>query len=111
MSSGNENATALLTWLSGSTYLVAWSDVILLAVGIYTATWSCDNTFIPSIKLADHFDYNYGFVFAILGYISALLVFVTTMLFTTTAPAGAPSHNLQSKAVKAVGGVTVVHTL
>ena len=34
MSSGNENATALLTWLSGSTYLVAWSDVILLAVGI-----------------------------------------------------------------------------
>ncbi|MGR5556106.1 Fe(3+)-hydroxamate ABC transporter permease FhuB [Vibrio fortis] len=34
MSSGNENATALLTWLSGSTYLVAWSDVILLAVGV-----------------------------------------------------------------------------
>ncbi|TVU64255.1 Fe(3+)-hydroxamate ABC transporter permease FhuB [Vibrio atlanticus] len=34
MSSGNENATSLLTWLSGSTYLVANQDVILLAVGV-----------------------------------------------------------------------------
>ena len=34
MSSGNENATALLTWLSGSTYLVATQDVVLLAVGV-----------------------------------------------------------------------------
>lgn len=34
MSSGNDNATALLTWLSGSTYLVAQSDVMLLAIGV-----------------------------------------------------------------------------
>ena len=34
ISSGNENATALLTWLSGSTYLVATQDVVLLAVGV-----------------------------------------------------------------------------
>jgi iron complex transport system permease protein len=34
MSSGNENATALLTWLSGSTYLVAENDVVLLAFGV-----------------------------------------------------------------------------
>jgi iron complex transport system permease protein len=34
MSSGNENATALLTWLSGSTYLVAKNDVVLLAFGV-----------------------------------------------------------------------------
>ena len=34
MSSGNENAMALLTWLSGSTYLVATQDVVLLAVGV-----------------------------------------------------------------------------
>lgn len=34
MSSGNENATSLLTWLSGSTYLVANQDVTLLAVGV-----------------------------------------------------------------------------
>ncbi|MCG6418510.1 iron chelate uptake ABC transporter family permease subunit, partial [Vibrio fluvialis] len=34
MSSGGDNATALLTWLSGSTYLVAAQDVTLLAVGV-----------------------------------------------------------------------------
>lgn len=34
MSSGHDNASALLTWLSGSTYLVAISDVLLLAVGV-----------------------------------------------------------------------------
>lgn len=34
MSSGHDNASALLTWLSGSTYLVASNDVLLLAVGV-----------------------------------------------------------------------------
>ncbi|EGR0667689.1 Fe(3+)-hydroxamate ABC transporter permease FhuB [Vibrio vulnificus] len=34
MSSGHDNASALLTWLSGSTYLVASSDVVLLAIGV-----------------------------------------------------------------------------
>ena len=34
MSSGNENATALLTWLSGSTYLVATQDIVLLLTGV-----------------------------------------------------------------------------
>lgn len=34
MSSGHDNATSLLTWLSGSTYLVASSDILLLAIGV-----------------------------------------------------------------------------
>lgn len=34
MSSGHDNASVLLTWLSGSTYLVAHNDVILLAMGV-----------------------------------------------------------------------------
>jgi len=34
MSSGHDNATALITWLSGSTYLVANNDVVLLATGV-----------------------------------------------------------------------------
>lgn len=34
MSSGHDNATALLTWLSGSTYLVSSNDVVLLAIGV-----------------------------------------------------------------------------
>ncbi|UTV30630.1 Fe(3+)-hydroxamate ABC transporter permease FhuB [Photobacterium atrarenae] len=34
MSSGQENLKALLTWLSGSTYLVAGQDVILMLAGV-----------------------------------------------------------------------------
>ncbi|WP_367971566.1 Fe(3+)-hydroxamate ABC transporter permease FhuB [Vibrio scophthalmi] len=34
MTSGTDNTTALITWLSGSTYLVAVEDVILLAIGV-----------------------------------------------------------------------------
>ncbi|WP_441351753.1 Fe(3+)-hydroxamate ABC transporter permease FhuB [Vibrio sp. JPW-9-11-11] len=34
LSSGQDNATSLLTWLSGSTYLVAHSDIVLLTVGV-----------------------------------------------------------------------------
>ena len=55
MSSGNENATALLTWLSGSTYLVANQDVILLAVGvtIISAVALSLNRWIELINLGD----------------------------------------------------------
>ncbi|MDO6705408.1 Fe(3+)-hydroxamate ABC transporter permease FhuB [Photobacterium sp. 1_MG-2023] len=34
MTSGQDNVRALLTWLSGSTYLVSTQDVLLLAVGV-----------------------------------------------------------------------------
>ncbi|WP_036825234.1 iron ABC transporter permease, partial [Photobacterium sanctipauli] len=34
MSSGQDNVQALLTWLSGSTYLVSYSDIALLLVGV-----------------------------------------------------------------------------
>ncbi|OCH20015.1 Fe3+-hydroxamate ABC transporter permease FhuB [Aliivibrio fischeri] len=34
LSSGQNNVKALLTWLSGSTYLVSMSDVYLLAIGV-----------------------------------------------------------------------------
>lgn len=37
--------------------------VCMLAVAIYTTTWTCHNEVIPEIKLADHFNYNYGFAF------------------------------------------------
>ncbi|MDC5849906.1 Fe(3+)-hydroxamate ABC transporter permease FhuB [Vibrio europaeus] len=43
MSSGHDNASALLTWLSGSTYLVAHNDVVLLAIGV---------TFVGAIALS-----------------------------------------------------------
>ncbi|MUK62210.1 Fe(3+)-hydroxamate ABC transporter permease FhuB [Aliivibrio fischeri] len=34
LSSGQDNVKALLTWLSGSTYLVSMNDVYLLAIGV-----------------------------------------------------------------------------
>ncbi|MDC5705855.1 Fe(3+)-hydroxamate ABC transporter permease FhuB [Vibrio europaeus] len=43
MSSGHDNASALLTWLSGSTYLVAHNDVVLLTIGV---------TFVGAIALS-----------------------------------------------------------
>jgi hypothetical protein len=57
--------------------------VVVLAVGIYNATWTCDNPVIPSIVISQHFDYNYGFGFAIIGCASALLIFSTLIHATT----------------------------
>ena len=62
--------------------------VVLLAVGIYNATWTCDNPVIPSIVISQHFDYNYGFGFAIIGCASALLVFSTLVHATTMSGVG-----------------------
>jgi hypothetical protein len=58
--------------------------VCLLAVGIYTATWTCDQPVIPTIKLSDHFNYSYGFPFAIVGFLSSLLVLFVTLCVTST---------------------------
>ncbi|WP_027696549.1 Fe(3+)-hydroxamate ABC transporter permease FhuB [Vibrio litoralis] len=44
LASGNEQVKALLAWLSGSTYLVAWSDSLLLIVGtvlLATGLFAC----------------------------------------------------------------------
>ena len=41
--------------------------VCMLAIGIYNATWTCNNPIIPSIKISDHFNWNYGFPFAVVG--------------------------------------------
>jgi len=70
-----------LVWL---TLTLGFLIVVLLGTGIYTATWTCDNEVIPSLRISDHFDYNYGFPFACCGYVSALLVFVVMLLFTST---------------------------
>ena len=58
--------------------------VVMIALCVYTHTWTCDNTIVPTIKLSDHFDYNYGFAFAIIGFVSSLLIFVVQLVFTST---------------------------
>ena len=39
---------------------------------------------VPKIRLSDHFDYNYGFGFAIVGYLASLLVLSVLCAFTST---------------------------
>merc|ERR1719454_1631153 len=79
---------ASLIWF---TLTAGFLIVILLAAGVYYATWTCDQPVIPTIRLADHFNYNYGFVYACVGFLSALLVFVVTVTtFASNDAAPAP---------------------
>ena len=74
-------AFSVLVW---TVLVVGFLIVNMLAVAIYTTNWDCDQVIIPNIRLSDHFDYNYGFGFAIIGYISALLVLCVQCAFTST---------------------------
>jgi hypothetical protein len=90
-----------LIWL---TLTAGFAIVILLAIGIYRATWTCQNAVVPSIKIYEHFDYNYGFYFAIVGFLSSLLVFTVMMVCTTMSGAAAAPTKVP---VKVGGGVAV----
>jgi len=102
-----------LVWFVLSTGFLV---VILLAIAVYTKEWTCHQQIIPSIKLSDHFDYNYGFGFAVIGFFSSLLILCTTLVFTSTDD-GAPTLQLVPQAdtgasaalvmgiVKTLGGV------
>jgi len=72
---------AVLVWLVLS---VGFLIVCMLAEAIYVTEWTCDQVIIPTIRLSDHFNYNYGFGFAIIGYISSLLILNVTLVFTST---------------------------
>ncbi|KAL1519713.1 hypothetical protein AB1Y20_023223 [Prymnesium parvum] len=69
---------AALVWLSLS---VGFFAVVLLAVAIYTTNWECDRPIVPWLRISDHFDYNYGFPYAVIGFIASWLVFVVTVFF------------------------------
>lgn len=83
---------ANLVWLTLS---LGFLVVICLACGIYTATWTCNQPIIPTLKLNDHFDLQYGFTFALIGYASCVLTFCVSLTMMDATP-GSP--------VKAVGG-------
>ena len=72
---------AVLVWaVLGVGFLI----VCLLAMAAYTQYWACDQVIIPTIRLSDHFDYNYGFGFAIIGFISSILILCVQLAFTST---------------------------
>ena len=81
--------------------------VIMLAIGIYNAVWTCDNPIIPSIKISDHFNWNYGFPFAITGFISSLLILVVTVTVTSTKDGEAGQPAPKGLVPKLLGGITV----
>ena len=97
---------ASLVWL---VLFAGFLIVICLAVGVYNATWTCNQPVIPSIKLSDHFEYNYGFAFAIIGCLSALLVCVVNICATTMkdGAADAPTLALGAVLTKITAGVVV----
>ena len=70
---------AAVVWLVlGAGFLI----VILLAIGIYTMRCECHNDFIPYIMIQEHFNYNYGFAFAITGFGASVLMFFVTLFIT-----------------------------
>ena len=72
---------AAVVWLVlGAGFLI----VILLAIGIYTMRCECHNDFIPYIVIQEHFNYNYGFAFAITGFGASVLMFFVTLFITGT---------------------------
>jgi len=84
--------------------------VIYIAVGIYTATWTCKNTIVPSVVISEHFDLNYGFAFAVLGFVSSLLVLMLVLTLTSTEE-NAPAPKLGGAIAKTLGGLIVGFTV
>ncbi len=84
MSSGNENATALLTWLSGSTYLVATQDIVLLlsGVGLVGAFALALNRWIEIISLGEVTANSIGVSATTVRLVLLLLVAALTTLCT-----------------------------
>ncbi|ANS87873.1 Hemin transport system permease protein HmuU [Vibrio scophthalmi] len=84
MTSGTDNTTALLTWLSGSTYLVAVEDVILLAIGVMIVGMIALllNRWIELIGLGDVVTRGIGMNTAMIRLVLLLLVAALTTLCT-----------------------------
>eukprot|EP00967_Tisochrysis_lutea_P117138 scaffold189252_cov24-Tisochrysis_lutea.AAC.1 len=96
---------ACLIWLVLS---VGFLIVCCLAIGVIETTWTCDNPFVPSIKLSQHFYYNWAFYIAYVGYAAALFIFVVQLVFTSTMDGQeAPAKSVPKGPVKALGGLFV----
>jgi len=87
--------------------------VILLAVGVYTSVWRCDNTFVSFILLSDHFDYSYGIYFAATGFVSSLLIALVSFFCSSAAPPTKPLAKVGGGMLAGLVfcGIAVVSTL
>jgi len=58
--------------------------VCMLAIGIYYGTWTCNQNIVPTLKIHENFDWNYGGLFAIIGFVSSLLILNVVTVVTST---------------------------
>lgn len=68
--------------------------VVILACIIFTHQWDCDQPVIPTLRVGDHFDLNYGLPLAVIGFVAAglALLAVVTMLSSAEEPSSAASR-------------------
>jgi len=96
-------ALSVLVWL---TLTAGFLIVICLALAVFDTTWVCENDFVPTIRLAEHFNFQYGIGFGYAGYVCSLLVLIVMTLFTSTKPDETPATDMKKTVLKAVGMLT-----
>jgi hypothetical protein len=60
--------------------------VTCVAIYVFYGTHECDNPFIPSIKLSDHFYWDWAYPIANVGVFASLAVFAAQLFFNSTDP-------------------------
>jgi len=93
-------AFAVLVWF---VLTAGFLIVCCLGLAAMETTWTCNNPFIPTIRLSDHFYYNWALPIAFLGYTAALLILMVMLVFTSTKD-GSAVNPPTSKAVLKLGG-------
>jgi hypothetical protein len=73
---------SVLVWFVLS---VGFLIVIILASVIFTGEWECQQPVIPTLKVDDHFDLNYGLPFACVGFVASVLALVSVVLLLSSA--------------------------
>jgi len=80
---------------------------IMLALGVYNSTWKCHNVIIPSINISEHFDFAFGFYFALLGFLVASLAFYLNICFTDTHDCTRKTKPVNKAVMKTTVGTSV----
>jgi hypothetical protein len=93
-------AVAVLVWF---VLTAGFLIVCCLGLAALETTWMCKNPFIPTIRLSDHFNYNWALPIAYIGYVSSLLILMVVLVFTSTKDAAAVNPPT-SKALPKFGG-------
>jgi hypothetical protein len=76
-------AISVLVWLVLS---VGFLVVCCLGISAFHSTYTCDNAFIPTIRIAEHFEWTWGYPIANIGALSAMAACVAQFFLTSTNP-------------------------